>query len=54
MKLQADRIKIVSQERITNEFTKILSTDKPSTGLIILQETGLMKSQLTKSEQNKQ
>ena len=43
MKLQADRIKIVSQERITNEFTKILSTDKPSTGLIILQETGLMK-----------
>ena len=43
MKLQAERINIVSQERITNEFTKILSTDKPSTGLIILQEAGLMK-----------
>ena len=44
MKLQADRIKIVSQERITNEFTKILSTDKPSKGLILLQEVGLMKT----------
>ena len=43
IKQQADRIKIVSQERITNEFTKILSTDKPSKGLIILQEAGLMK-----------
>ena len=43
IKQQADRIKIVSQERITNEFTKILSTDKPSKGLVILQETGLMK-----------
>lgn len=42
MKNQAERIKIVSQERITNEFTKILSTDKPSKGLILLQETGLM------------
>ena len=43
IKQQADRIKIVSQERITNEFTKILSTDKPSKGLVILQESGLMK-----------
>lgn len=43
MSRQADRIKIVSQERITNEFMKILSTDKPSKGLILLQETGLMK-----------
>ena len=43
IKQQADRIKIVSQERITNEFTKILSTDKPSKGLIVLQEAGLMK-----------
>ena len=40
---ESDRISIVSQERITNEFTKILSTDKPSIGLNILQETGLMK-----------
>ena len=43
MKRQADRINIVSQERITTEFTKILSTPKPSVGLIILQEVGLMK-----------
>tara|TARA_B100000575_G_scaffold71464_1_gene55589 strand:- start:244 stop:1140 length:897 start_codon:yes stop_codon:yes gene_type:complete len=43
MAQQADRIKIVSQERITNEFMKILSTDIPSKGLILLQETGLMK-----------
>ena len=43
IKQQADRIKIVSQERISNEFTKILSTDKPSKGLVILQEAGLMK-----------
>ena len=40
---QAGRIKIVSQERITTEFTKILSTEKPSIGLKILQEVGLMK-----------
>ena len=40
---ECDRISIVSQERITNELTKILSTDKPSIGLNILQETGLMK-----------
>ena len=43
MTRQAGRIKIVSQERITTEFTKILSTEKPSVGLKILQEVGLMK-----------
>lgn len=42
MKRQAGRIKIVSQERITSEFIKILSTTKPSVGLTILQEAGLM------------
>ena len=42
MQRQADRIKIVSQERITTEFKKILSTPKPSIGLIVLQERGLM------------
>ena len=42
MKRHADRINIVSQERITTEFTKILSTPRPSVGLIILQEIGLM------------
>ena len=43
MSRQAERIKIVSQERITTEFTKILSTAKPSIGIKILQEVGLMK-----------
>ena len=43
MKRQAERISIVSQERITTEFCKILTTTKPSIGLTILQETGLMK-----------
>ncbi len=42
MQRQANRINIVSQERITTEFEKILSTPKPSVGLIILQEAGLM------------
>ena len=42
MKRQSERISIVSKERITSEFYKILSTKKPSIGLIILQETGLM------------
>ena len=42
MKRQANRINIVSQERITTEFTKILSTSKPSVGLNILQKVGLM------------
>ncbi len=40
---QASRISIVSQERITNEFCKILSTSKPSVGLNILQQSGIMK-----------
>lgn len=42
MKRQAKRIQIVSQERITTEFTKILSTPKPSVGIKILQKVGLM------------
>jgi tRNA nucleotidyltransferase/poly(A) polymerase len=33
---------VVSQERITDEFLKILASPKPSTGLNILQETGVM------------
>jgi tRNA nucleotidyltransferase/poly(A) polymerase len=40
---QKDRILIVSQERITIELFKILASPKPSTGLVILQETGLLK-----------
>jgi len=43
MNRQADRIKIVSCERITAEFLKILSCSKPSIGLKLLQHTGLMK-----------
>ena len=42
MKRQSKRISIVSKERITAEFCKILATKKPSIGLTILQETGLM------------
>jgi tRNA nucleotidyltransferase/poly(A) polymerase len=37
-----DRISIISQERITDEFLKILRTQKPSIGLNILYTTGLM------------
>jgi poly(A) polymerase len=42
MKKMAERIKIVSQERITDEFLKIMEAPKPSIGLRILQETRLM------------
>lgn len=38
-----DNDNIVSQERITDEFFKILESPKPSVGLILLEETGLMK-----------
>ncbi len=43
MQKQSNRIPIVSWERISAELIKILETDKPSMGLIILQKTGLMK-----------
>jgi tRNA nucleotidyltransferase/poly(A) polymerase len=43
MTRQSDRIKIVSWERITTEFTKILSCPVPSKGLKLLQQAGLMK-----------
>lgn len=39
----ADRLKIVSQERITEEFLKIIASDKPSIGLKLLYETEVMK-----------
>ena len=42
IKNNAERIAIVSQERKTNELLKILGTKKPSIGLNILQEAGLM------------
>ena len=44
MQKHASRISIVSAERITAELIKILQTDKkPSIGIIILQQTGLLK-----------
>lgn len=37
-----NRLEIVSQERITDEFLKILNSDKPSIGLKLLQRTEVM------------
>lgn len=37
-----DRIKIISGERIVEELNKILITDKPSTGFLLLYQTGLL------------
>jgi poly(A) polymerase len=39
----AERIKIVSAERITVELNKILATDTPSAGFILLERTGLLR-----------
>lgn len=39
----ADRLSIVSRERITEEFLKILGSAKPSVGLALLQDTGLVR-----------
>ena len=38
----SERLKIISQERITGEFLKILSTPKPSIGLMLLYKTGVL------------
>lgn len=37
-----ERIDIISWERITNEIVKILESDKPSIGLYLLRDTGLL------------
>ena len=37
-----ERLKIISQERITDEFLKILSSPKPSIGLKLLYDSGVM------------
>ncbi len=37
-----ERIKIISGERIVDEFNKILSTEKPSVGFLLLYKTGLL------------
>ena len=38
----AERISIVSFERVMDEFQKIMMTDKPSVGLLLLEQSGLM------------
>ena len=38
-----DRIKIVAQERITEELNKIILSKRPSSGFKLLEETGLLK-----------
>ncbi len=38
----ADRINIISGERIVDELNKILSTEKPSVGFLLLYKTGLL------------
>jgi putative nucleotidyltransferase with HDIG domain len=40
----SERLKIVSQERITDEFMKILLSPKPSIGLKLLHESGVMQN----------
>ena len=42
IKEQADRIRIISQERITEELNKILLSAKPSVGLDLLYQSGLL------------
>lgn len=42
MRNMAERIRIITQERITDEFLKIMQAPKPSLGLNILSTTGLL------------
>lgn len=39
----APRLSIVSRERITDEFLKVLASDRPGMGLRLMYETGVMK-----------
>ncbi len=48
-----ERIKIISQERITDELNKIILAQKPSEGFILLEETGLLKIILAEMQQLK-
>ena len=42
IKKEAERIKIVSMERVMVEFNKIMLSEKPSIGLKLLEQTGLL------------
>jgi len=42
IKQAASRLEIISQERVTDEFNKILLSQKPSNGLLLLDEAGLL------------
>lgn len=42
IKRNAERLKIVSQERITEEFNKIMASPKPSKGLKLLRTSGML------------
>lgn len=42
IKTNRERIKIISQERITDELNKIIASPKPSVGFIYLFDTGLL------------
>ncbi len=42
IKKTSERLSIISQERVTDEFNKILMAEKPSLGLRMLDETGLL------------
>ncbi len=42
IKKNAERIKIITGERIVDELNKILSTEKPSVGFLLLYKTGLL------------
>jgi len=43
IKQEAERIKIVSMERVMVEFNKIMMSQKPSVGLRLMEQTGLLK-----------
>jgi poly(A) polymerase len=43
MKIMHERIRIVSMERTSHEFFKIMESSRPSKGLVILHETGILK-----------
>ncbi len=43
----ADRIRIVSQERIITELNKIIMCDHPSKGFILLEKAGLLRINLS-------